>query len=193
MQEAILEPYITFNSHKRSLARFKFEISFWKNLCNFLFGKTLQGVKNQLDVQIVTSSEQVSKFARDPRFYEFREINEKVSLFLMKRNKVKLDKPIFIGFAILELSKQLVYMFHYIYMGNIYGKNCSLLTMDTDGLVYHIKTLDAYRDLQENIQIFDTSDFPDGHFLKSDHNKKRPGTVKDEKNGNIIKSCAKAC
>jgi len=190
IQAAFLEPYITFNSSRRSLARFKFEITFYKNLNNFLFGKCLQGVRNHLDVKVIASVSQVKKYAKDPRFFDFREINDKVSLFLMKKTKVKLDKPIFIGFTVLELSKVLVYSFHYNYIGVTYGNNSSLLNMDTDGLIYHIQTPDVYSDMQNNLHIFDTSDYPKDNILYSNYNKKRPGTIKDEKNSLIITSCA---
>jgi hypothetical protein len=189
-QGSILEPYILFNSKRRQEAKYMYEISFWKNLNNQLFGKCLQNVRNLIDVKIVTNAAQARKLASSPLLYDVREVSENVFIFLMKRAEVTLDKPIFLGFSILELSKLLVYAFHYNYMGGKYNDKSQLLNIDTDGLIYEVETANIFEDMREHCNIFDLSDFPNHHPLFSTKNKKVPGKVKDEKCGKIIKSFA---
>jgi len=150
----------------------------------------MQNVRNLVDVKIVTNAKTLKKFVDNPNFSDIRVINKGVCLVLMKQGEVRLNKPIFLGFTILELSKLLVYNFHYNYMGKKYGNYCGLLNIDTDGLVYEICTQDVYKDLKEDQAIFDFSDYPNNHFLFSNLNKKVPRKVKDEKNSKIILSFA---
>ena len=83
-----------------------------------------------------------------------------------------------------------MYNFHYGFIKEKYGENAKLLDMDTDGLKYHIKTDDIYKDMNENIVIFDTSNYPSNHpsGIKSGVNKKVPGKFKDEMGGEVIVS-----
>jgi hypothetical protein len=189
-QMAILSEYIALNSKRRQQAIYKYIISFWKGMNNHLFGKCMQNVRNLIDVKVITTEEQVSKYGNSPLFYDFREISESMCLFLMKRSEIKLDKPIFLGFAILELSKLLVYHFHYSYVGTVYRDRFNLLNIDTDGLMYEIFTENVYNDMKVYSDIFDLSEYPIGHFLHCDKNKMIPGKVKDEKSGKIIKAFA---
>ncbi|OXA41924.1 hypothetical protein Fcan01_23329 [Folsomia candida] len=201
-QAALLEPYITFNSTMRSLALTLFEISFWKALNNQLHGKSIQNVRSQLDARVVTTSDQFKKLASNPAVssvrllsrnkvgQQLKKVNNNVAVFLLRKNRVKLDKPVFIGFTILELSKLLVYTFHYDYMGQKYGINCNLLNMDTDGFLYEVFTNNFYNDMLAQLDIFDTSNYPKDHFLFSLKNKKIPGKLQDEKAGFLIKSYA---
>ena len=104
--------------------------------------------------------------------------------FLMKRETVELNKPIYTGFSVLELSKTLMYNFHYTYMAQKYGQSAKLLFTDTDSLCYQIYTHDIYQDmLHDRDTHFDTSDYEQGHKLYSVHNKKTIGMMKDETNG----------
>jgi hypothetical protein len=98
----------------------------------------------------------------------------------MVRSKVKLNKPIYIGFSALEISKVLIIDFHYNVMMKRYGTNARLLFSDTDSLCYHIFTEDLYRDMREYSDLLDTSGYPRDHPLYSAVNKKVMGKMKDE-------------
>ncbi|WAR28171.1 hypothetical protein MAR_013875 [Mya arenaria] len=107
----------------------------------------------------------------------------------MKKTKIRFDKPVYLGMCILDLSKTLMYNFHYNYIKpnyilDAYGSSgAKLLFTDTDSLAYEIKTVDFYADINENVeQMFDTSNFPADHpsGIKSGVNKKVVGMFKDE-------------
>jgi hypothetical protein len=92
-------------------------------------------------------------------------------------------KPTYIGFCVLELSKLLMYQFHYDYILPTYKQNAKLLFTDTDSLCYELCTEDAYADMRRELWRFDTSDYPDGHPNRSTENCKVIGKFKDECNG----------
>ena len=107
----------------------------------------------------------------------------------MKRTKLKYDKPIYLGMCILDLSKTLMYDFHYNYIKKKYGDNAMLLFTDTDSLAYEIKTDDFYADISNDVESrFDTSDYPKDHpsGIKTGVNKKVIGMFKDEASGKQI-------
>ena len=89
------------------------------------------------------------------------------------------------GFCILDLSKLLMYQFHYDYVRPKWGDRAELCFTDTDSLTYHIRTEDVYTDIAEDSSRFDFSDYPTNHPLFSETNKKVIGKFKDELNGNI--------
>jgi len=106
----------------------------------------------------------------------------------MKYASIKVDKPFYIGVAILDIAKLIVYDFHYNVMKRFYKENIQLLYTDTDSLVYEIKTEDLYKDFLNHFPsfCFDFSNYPSGHFLFSDNNNKKPGCFKDECGGTPI-------
>ena len=101
----------------------------------------------------------------------------------MKKVNLKLNKPIYVGFSILEMSKILMYDFHYNKMKARYEENIKLLFTDTDSLCYEIKTEDIYQDMAEELEEYDTSEYPTDHPLYSITNKKVLGKMKDEVKG----------
>ena len=101
----------------------------------------------------------------------------------MKKVNLKLNKPIYVGFSILEMSKVLMYRFHYEKIKARYGENAKPLFTDTDSLCYEIKTEDIYHDMAEELEEYDTSEYPSDHALYSVANKKVLGKMKDEVKG----------
>src|SRR5699024_6451536 len=99
---------------------------------------------------------------------------------------VILNKPIYVGAAILDLSKTLMYEFHYDVMKDKYGDKAKLCYQDTDSLIYEVETEDLYEDFKDMQDLLDTSDYPKDHFLYSNENKRVVGKMKDEMNGKII-------
>ena len=103
--------------------------------------------------------------------------------------KVVMNKPVYLGQAILDLSKLVMYEFHYDYMKPKYGENLKLCYMDTDSLVYYIKTEDFYEDIAKDVDArFDTSGYSkeDARPLPIGLNKKVIGLMKDELEGKIM-------
>jgi hypothetical protein len=104
----------------------------------------------------------------------------------MENQLVKLNKAIYTGFTVLDLSKLYMYEFHYNYVKKKYKRRAKLLFTDTDSLTYEIQTRDVYEDMRDDIDLFDTSDYPTTHFLHNKDNKKVIGKMKDEANGDIV-------
>ena len=119
---------------------------------------------------------------------ESREISYCVMACEMGRIKVVMNKPIYLGQAILDLSKLIMYEFHYDYMLPKYGDRLKLCYMDTDTFVYDIKTEDFYKDIAEDVETrFDTSGYVDNRPLPTGKNKKVIGLMKDELGGEVMK------
>ena len=107
----------------------------------------------------------------------------------MGKIKVVMNKPVYLGQVILDLSKIIMYKFHYDYMKLKYGENLKLCYMDTDSLVYHIKTEAFYEDIAKDVETrFDTSGYKkeDARPLPIGLNKKVIGLMKDELGGKIV-------
>ena len=105
----------------------------------------------------------------------------------MKKTKVKMNKPIYLGLSILEISKVLIYEFWYDYMKPKYNGNVKLCYMDTDNFIMNIKTNDFYEDIASDVENrFDTSNYEVNTILPTGKNKKIIGLMKDELGGKII-------
>ena len=107
----------------------------------------------------------------------------------MRKTKLVYNKPIYLGMCILDLSKTLMYDFHYNYIKQKYGDKSKLLFTDTDSLAYEIKTEDFYADIADDVESrFDTSEYPKDHpsGIRVGINKKVIGMFKDEACGKQI-------
>jgi hypothetical protein len=183
-----IEKYIDHNTNLRSKAKTDFEKDFFKLLNNAFYGKMLENVRGRIDFKIVTNKKTAGKYIKRPTFKRSTIISDEVVGIELRKQTVTLDKPIFCGFTVLELSKELMYDFHYNTIKKKYGSRATLLMTDTDSLVYKIDTEDVYKDMEEMSDVFDTSDYPKDHPLYSTKNKKVAGKFKDESNGLIITS-----
>jgi RNase P subunit RPR2 len=183
VQKRWLAPYIAFNTDKRKLATSTFEKDFYKLLNNSMFGKTMENLRKRINVRLVTEQIAAERCVANPDFETFKIINENVTMVKTRVSKIFWNKPTYIGFCVLELSKLLMYQFHYDYILPTYGSNAKLLFTDTDSLCYELTTADAYRDMHEALDRFDTSDYPKDHPNYSPINCKVIGKFKDECNG----------
>lgn len=182
-QSKWLEPYIMFNTDKRAQAKNAFEKDFYKLMNNAVFGKTMENVRNRVDIRLINTEKQFTKLASKPTFESCEVFDTNLIGVLMKKTKTILDKPIYAGFAILELSKLHMYNFHYEFIKEKYGDKAKLLMTDTDSLTYHIETEDLYKDMNENKELFDFSGYNKDHFCYDNTNNKVLGKFKDETNG----------
>lgn len=166
-QAAWLKPYIDLNTAKRARARNGFEKDFFKLMNNSVFGKTMENIRKHMNVELVTEPKKMRKLVAKPTFQYAKEFSEDLAAVNMMREMLVLKKPVYTGFAVLNLSKELMYSFHYEYMLPKYGfKRLRLLFTDTDSLCYHIQTEDFYRDIAGDIEAkFDTADYPSDHPL----------------------------
>lgn len=178
-----LKQYIDFNTGKRKEAKNEFEKDFFKLMNNSVFGKTMENMRKRIDVQLVNNQSKARKLTSKPTSHAFKIFNEDLVAVHMLKQKVYLNKPVYAGFSILDLSKTLMYDFHYNHMKTKYGRNAQLLFTDTDSLCYHVMTDDIYADMLEDKHLFDTSEYDVKHPLYSTNNKKILGKMKDEAHG----------
>ena len=156
---------------------------------NSVFGKTCENIESRVDIKLVSSEKQAIKLAAKTSYDTRTIFDENLIAIHMKRTKLYYNKPIYLGMCILDLSKTLMYNFHYNYIKSKYGDRSKLLFTDTDSLAYEIKTDDFYADIAPDIRSrFDTSDYPKDHSsrIETGVNKKVIGMFKDEAAGKQI-------
>ena len=186
-QEAWLKPYIDMNTELRKLAKNDFQKDFFKIMNNSVFRKTTENIRKHRDIKLVTTNKRRSKLVSEPNYHTMNYISEDLSIIEMKRTKVKMNKPIYLGLSILEISKILIYEFWYDYMKPKYNDNIKLCYMDTDSFIMNIKTEDFYNDIANDVEKrFDTSNYECDRPLPTEKNKKVIGLMKDELGGRII-------
>ena len=183
-----MKPYIDKNTELRTKATNDFDKDFFKLGNNSVFGKCMEDETKRCKVELVTTIKRLKKLTCKKNLKGVRVFTDCLVSVHMANTNVKITKPIYIGGSILDTSKIPMYNFHYNYIKKTYGNNAKLLDMDIDGVKYHIRTEDVYKDMNENIEIFDTSNYPDKHpsGITSGVNKKVPGKFKDELGGEII-------
>ena len=187
-EKPFLKPYIEFNTEKRKNAKNAFEKDFFKLMNNSVYGKTMENVRKQCNIKLETDHDHLLKLASKAEYGGHNIINENLVAVRMKKPCVTLNKPIYVGMCILDLSKLLMYDFHYNFIKAIYGERAKLLFTDTDSLCYHIMTDDVYEDFDQHRDEFDNSDYNKSSKFFFDFNKKVIGKMKDEAAGNIITS-----
>ena len=151
-QEAWLKPFIDMNTELRKKAKNGFEKDFFKLMNNAVFGKTMENVGKYRDIKLVTTDKRRSQLVSEPNYYAIKCFSENVLATEMKKTKLKMNKPIYLGLLILEISKILMYEFWYDYMKPKYGDNVKLCYMDTDSFIMHIKTGDLYEDIANDVE-----------------------------------------
>ena len=184
-QEPWMEPYIRMNTEFRKQARSDFETDFYKLMNNSVFGKTMENLRNRVDVKIVRSweTDKIRKLLSSPSFDRYTIFGNDMAGIHMHKTKLVLNKPVYTGMTILENSKILMYDFFYNHLKAKYGENCELVYTDTDSLILDIPTEDVYKDMQENSWLYDTSNYPKDYPLYNETNKKVLGKMKDECGG----------
>ncbi len=185
-QSPWLKSYIDFNTDKRKQAKSDFEKDFFKLLNNSVFGKTMENVRKRINCEVVNKIERRNKLTSDPKFEYMNIINEDLVIIKSKQTKVELKKPIYCGFTILDLSKLLMFNFHYNTIKKQYGNKAKLLFTDTDSLCYEIETEDIYQDMCDKKELYDFSDYPINNKFHDASNKKIIGKFKDETSGTPI-------
>ena len=187
---AMVKTYIDFNTQLRMAATNDFEKDFFKLMNNSVFGKTMENIRKHRNIKIVMTEEKYLRTIMRPNFKSGVLFGENLTGCQMGKIKVVMNKPVYFGHAILDLSKIVMYEFHYDYMVPKYGlEKLKLCYMDTDSLVYDIKTEDFYEDINNDVEArFDTSGYSktDFRLLPIGLNKKAIGLMKDESGGKIM-------
>ena len=163
-----------------------------------VFGKTMENVRKRVNVKLLRSDEEekILKIVAKPTFVRQEIFNPFLVGIQNRKEKVLLNKPIYVGMTVLDLSKHLMYNFYYNTLKARYGDKIRLLYTDTDSLIVKVDTEDIYADMSLNADLNDTSNYQSDHPLLlrpeqknlsySDQNKKIIGKFKDELGGQVM-------
>ena len=190
-QSPWLREYINLNTELRTRATSDFQKTLYKLMNNAVYGKTMENVRNRVDVRLVTRWDGrygAEALIAKPIFHSRAIFSEQLVAIEMRKLKVKFDKPIYVGMSVLDVSKVCLYEFHYDYMHAKFGDRCKMLYTDTDSLLYQLQCDDAYEEIKSDVRTrFDTSDYAiDNPYDMPRVNKKVPGVMKDENNGALM-------
>lgn len=158
-QEAWMKPYIDFNTERRNEAkasRDEFGKNFFKLMNNSPFGKTMEDVRKYKQVHIEQTEERVKKMLNNPRLRRWKEY-ESVACYELEKSKATLCRPIAVGFSILDVSKIVMYNFHYNFMKSHYADKAKLCYMDTDSFIYQVECDDFYKVMKAHPEYFDNN------------------------------------
>ena len=186
-QEAWLEPYIETNTELKKLADNPFDKDFFKLMNNAGFGKTTENIRKHRNIKLVAMDKKRNKLVSEPNYHAMNYISKDLSIIEMKKTKIKMNKPIYLGLSILDIGKILMYEFWYDYMKPKYDNDVKLCYMETDSFVMNIKTEDFDKGIANDVEKrFDTSNYEVDRPLPTGKNKKVIGLMKDELGGKII-------
>ena len=192
-QSPWMKEYIDFNTNLRTAAKNDFEKDFYELMNSSVFGKAMENIRHHRDIKLENNQKDYLKAVMHPNFKSRTLLGPDLMGCEMGKIKVVMNKPVYLGQAILDLSKLIMYEFHYDYMLPKYGSNIKLCYMDTDSLVYDIETEDFYKDIVGDVETrFDTSGYCD-RPLPVGKNKKVIGLMKDELGGDVMKEFISLC
>ena len=147
----------------------------------------MENIMKHRDIKLVTTDKKRSKLVSEPNYHTINLISEDLSIIELNKTKVKMNKALYLGLSILEISKTLMYEFWYDYMKPKYNNDVKLCYMDTDSFIINIKTNDFYKDISNDVENrFDTSNYEANRPLTTGKNKKIIGLMKDELGGRIF-------
>lgn len=187
-QSPWLKKYIDLNTGFRQEAKSEFEKDFYKLMNNAVFGKTMENVRNRIDFKFGTDDKYTIKYMRKFNFKGVVEFpNENITGLLMGKTDIKMNKPIAVGFSILDVSKLHMYKYHYEHILKKYDyRDVKLLFTDTDSFCYLINTNDIYDDMIQDKSLYDLSNYNSQHKCYDKTNGKVLGKFKDETAGEPI-------
>ena len=154
------------------------------------FGRTMENVRKHRDIKLVKTDKRRNQLSSEPNYHRTKYFSENLTAVEMKKTKVKMNKLIYLGMSILDISKTLMYEFWYDYIKPKYQDRAKLCYMDTDSLIIHIKTDNFYKEIANDVEKqFDTSNYDDNDKrpLPVGKNKKVIGLFEHELGGKIIK------
>jgi len=205
-QKPWLKPYIDMNTKARTKSKTEFEKTFFKLMNNAVYGQTLMDVTRFVEFELVTCKDRYKTLLREPWLiknepWQFPCDNCKdplnecgscsenvncVAAVEKVKKQVLLNRPIYLGFTILELSKYLMYDFWYNVLKKTYREKIKLLATDTDSFIFEIQCDDIVKEMAKYKNVFDFSNYGKKHPMYLEMNKKVPGKMKREYPGQII-------
>ena len=145
---------------------------------NAVFGKTMENVRKHRDIKFV-ATERRNYLVSEPNYHATKFFTKNLLAMEMKKKEILMNKPVYLGLSILELSKISMYEFWYDYAKLKHGEKAKLCYMDTDSFIVYIKTDDIYKDIAEDVETrFDTSNYKLKRPLPKGKNKKVIGLIR---------------
>ena len=179
-----MKEYIEFNTEKRKNAVSDIEKNFFKLLINCIYGKSMANIRKRISVKLIGNSKDYLRCVSKPNFISQKIFDKSFIAVHQIKSVLTLNKPIYVGFSILELTKLLMYKFHYDYLCNKY--DAKLLFTDNDSLVYEINSRDVYEQCFKDRRLFNFSRYPIDSKYYDSTTKDVLGKIKDEFNGEEI-------
>ena len=191
-QKASLKAYIGMNTKLRKEAKNEFEKDFFKLMNNAVFGKTMENVRKHRDIKLVTTDKRRNQLVSEPNYHTTKYFSENLLAIEMKKTKVKKNKPVYHGMALLDNSKKRLYGFWYDYIKPRYRDIVKLCYTDTNDFIIYIKTEDFYENIAGHVErLLDTFDYDENKTSKRPlpigKNKKLTCHFKDVLGGKIKK------
>ena len=177
-----LKSYADFDTAKRQKSPDEFNKNLYKLLNNCIYGKSIENKRKRMNVKLINEKKVYQRCVNKPNFISQKMFDKSFVAVHCSKTVLTLSKPIYAGFCILELSKLLMYQFHYNYVIKTFD-NVKLLFTDTDSLVYEIKGGNVYDQCFKDKHLFDFSGYSKDSVYYDDPNKKVLGKMKDELGG----------
>ena len=153
-----MKPYIDKNTKPRSESKNTFEKDFFKLMNNAAFGKTMENLRKHRVIKLVTSNGMRKKLASEPNYHSCKCFSEHLMVIEMKKTKMRMNKLVYVGQAVLDISKTLMYEVWYDYLKPKYGGKVKLCYMDTHSFIFNVETEDFYKDVLPDLNDwYDTS------------------------------------
>ena len=186
-QEVWLKEHIDMNSELRKQAKNDFEKDFFKLMNNSVLGKTMENERKHRDIKLITKDVTRNYLVSEPHYHTAKWFSECLLTTEMKKIKVKMNKSVYLGLSILEISTTLMYEFWYDYIKPKNQDNTKLCYIDTDSFIINIKTEHFYKDIVNDVEkTFHISNYQVNRPLSTGKNKKVIGLMKDELGGKIM-------
>ena len=179
-----MRKYIDFNTEKRKNVTNDFEKDFFRLMINSAYGKTMENLRKRINVRFVNNEKDFLKYTSRPTYVTHKLFDKDYAAIHEIKPVLTLNKPIFAGFTVLELSKWNMYDFHYNFIKKNF--NAELLFTDTDSLTFEIKSENVYQDFFRWKDLFDFSNYSKESKFFDNANKKVIGKMKDGYGGVII-------
>ena len=179
-----MKKYIDFNTKKRMSATNDFKKDFFKLMINSVSGKTMENLRKRINARFVNNKKDFLKYTSRPTRVTHKLFNKSFAAIHEIKPLLILNKPIYVGLTVLDLSKWLMYDFHYNFIKKIFI--AKLLFTDTGSLIYEIKSENVYKEYYKWKDLFDFSNYSKDSTFYDDTNKKVIGKMKDEYGGAII-------
>ena len=163
-EKAYLKEYIDLNTELRKQSKNDLEKDLLKLMNNAIFGKSMENVLDRSNIKLINNNpEKLLKLIKQPNFQNAYQISNRLSIVESKPIKTVFNKPIYMGACILETSKLHMYQFWYDHLKEKYNDKIQLIYTDTDSFVIEINTDDIYKDMFENKDLYDFSEYPTDH------------------------------